>query len=326
MPVDHYLSRLQRLQHILLLLQTKQKVTGEELADYFQLSAETIQGDIADLQLAGFPIGSQAEVGYFLVEGFHLPPIVLNEEEAKSLVIAKTLVEKSADPAIVIHFKCAIEKVKSVIPEDLKKEIKQLASSTGSLPDLSLPLDKTSGAKIQIVQEALAKTKVIQFYYANPFRGIGQMRDVEPIGLIQYADFWHLIGWCRLRQDYRDFRLDKMNSIKILETTFQPEERATLAGYLEHQEENFDTHLGRIWVTKEHLSRVSNERYRKGLIEELPKDDGFELVFAIPDFINFSYFLLSFGPGIKIISPIELKEQYLLRLQDFFRSSENLLT
>lgn len=89
------MNRLTRITTILIQLQSKKIVTAKEIADRFEISLRTVYRDIKMLQDAGVPIGSENGIGYFIVSGYSLPPIMITEEEANALIVSEKLMLKS---------------------------------------------------------------------------------------------------------------------------------------------------------------------------------------------------------------------------------------
>src|SRR5882672_8075758 len=94
------MNRIDRLTAILIHLQTKRVVRAEEIASRFGMSLRTVYRDVKALMEAGVPIGSEAGKGYFIVDGFHLPPVMFSQEEASAILLAGKLVEKMTDESI----------------------------------------------------------------------------------------------------------------------------------------------------------------------------------------------------------------------------------
>src|ERR1051326_614442 len=104
------MNRIDRLTAILIHLQTKRVVKAEEISDRFEISLRTVYRDVKALMEAGVPIGSEAGKGYFIVDGYHLPPVMFNQEEASSMLVAGKLVEKLTDQSIRKAFESALLK------------------------------------------------------------------------------------------------------------------------------------------------------------------------------------------------------------------------
>ena len=109
------MNRLDRLTSILIQLQTKRVVKAEEIARRFEISLRTVYRDVKSLMEAGVPIGSEAGKGYFIVDGFHLPPVMLTQDEASAMLLAGKLVDKMADKSVRLAFDSSLYKIKSVL-------------------------------------------------------------------------------------------------------------------------------------------------------------------------------------------------------------------
>jgi len=94
------MNRIDRLTAILIHLQTKRVVRAEEIAERFEMSLRTVYRDVKALMEAGVPIGSEAGKGYFIVNGYHLPPVMFTQDEANSMLLAAKIVDKVADKSV----------------------------------------------------------------------------------------------------------------------------------------------------------------------------------------------------------------------------------
>jgi len=136
------MNRIDRVSAILIHLQTKKYVTAGEIARRFEICKRTVYRDIRALEEAGIPIGAEAGKGYFIVEGFHLPPVMFTKEEASSMLMAEKMVEKLTDLSVSKHFKSALFKIKSVclieknsFIEDLHPNIEVFYSLKSDFPN-----------------------------------------------------------------------------------------------------------------------------------------------------------------------------------------------
>ena len=109
------MNRIDRLNAIVVHLQSKPRVTLDELEERFELSRRTLFRDVRSLIEAGIPIGGDAGEGYFIVDGYHLPPVVFNKEEAAAILMAGKFIEQNADQATAEVFNEALIKVKAVL-------------------------------------------------------------------------------------------------------------------------------------------------------------------------------------------------------------------
>lgn len=184
------MNRIDRLTAILIQLQSKKIVKAEEIANRFEISLRTVYRDVKALMEAGVPIGSEAGTGYFIVDGYHLPPVMFSQEEASAMMMAGKLVERMTDQSVQIAFDGALMKIKSVLNEAQKDHLESLQDHIEVLkPRMSLPAQ--SGYFLTDLQKAIVGKKLVQLSYTSNQQNELTQRDVEPIGsygiLMQYA-------------------------------------------------------------------------------------------------------------------------------------------
>jgi predicted DNA-binding transcriptional regulator YafY len=109
------MNRIDRVSAILIQLQTKRVVTAGEIARRFGISIRTVYRDIRTLEGAGIPIGSEAWLGYYLVEGYRLPPLMFTTDEVGALITAGKFVDRFADPALKAYYDSALYKIRAVL-------------------------------------------------------------------------------------------------------------------------------------------------------------------------------------------------------------------
>jgi predicted DNA-binding transcriptional regulator YafY len=197
------MNRIDRLLGVLTLLQSKKYVPAEKIADKFHISVRTVYRDIKALVELGFPVSFEAPKGYFVVQGYFLPPVAFSTEEANALLLSESLVKGFADKSIQEHYSSALNKVKAVLRTSQKEKLDVLDDSIRLQMHPNLVLNVEYMA---LLQKVIAARTIIEIAYHNK-KQEDSIRQVEPIGLIFYAFNWHLIGWCHTREDYRDFKL-----------------------------------------------------------------------------------------------------------------------
>src|SRR5688572_13877311 len=122
------MNRIDRLTAILIQLQTKRIVRAEEIANRFEISLRTVYRDVKALMEAGVPIGSEDGKGYFIVDGYHLRPVLLTQDEASSMLLAGKLVDKMADKSVRSAYESAMLKIRAVLNETEKDHLQNLES------------------------------------------------------------------------------------------------------------------------------------------------------------------------------------------------------
>ncbi|MFM7857717.1 MAG: helix-turn-helix transcriptional regulator, partial [Flammeovirgaceae bacterium] len=286
----------------LIQLQTKRVVKAEEIADRFEISLRTVYRDVKALMEAGVPIGSEAGKGYFIVDGFHLPPVMFTQDEASAMLLAGKLVERMTDQSVRRAFEGALMKVKAVLNEVQKDHLESLQAHIEVLkPHTQLPAQ--SGNHLSELQKAIAEKRVVEFQYTNNQQE-QTLREVEPIGLFYYSAAWHLIAWCRWRNGFRDFRSDKITDLKVTEHTFQPRSISTLQEYLNSLQQHNAEMVGVTVLFNSEVARyVHNSRHYFGYVSEEKVDGQVRMKFLTADLEVMARWLLSYGSSVVIESP-----------------------
>jgi len=303
------MNRVDRLVAIALRLQSRRVVRAEDLAAHFEISVRTIYRDLAALGEAGIPIVGEAGVGYSLMKGYHLPPVMFTAEEASALFFGEKLVEQFTDASLRKQMESALLKIRSVLPRDRQDYLDRLERATAVLNRPSHTVPRLASEALIPVQRALAERRVLALDYLGGQRREVTCREVEPLGLVYYADNWHLIAYCRLRQDVRDFRTDRIQKLDLRAERFTGHANFSLKNHLEAQqscEGNFA--MAQIRFQPEAMERVRREHFW-GLVEERPTVDGLVEV-ALLDHSH-EYLLgwvLSFGTKAEVLGPESFRQ------------------
>lgn len=300
------MNRTDRLQAILTHLQSKKIVKAQEIADRFDISLRTVYRDIRALEEAGIPIGAEAGIGYFLDDSYSLPPIMFSTEEASAILIAGKLIPHTSDKKVDHAFQSALYKIKSVMNTDDKEVLEKLESSVKVFTGMAQIPQKDS-IYLQDIQEALVQSKVLKLSYFSHYKQEHSMRETEPVGLLFYAFNWHLIAYCRLRQDYRDFRLDRIRNLEVSNETYQRKLDKSFDEYLAREREQY--HYFEIEIKVEQKSAVwmHESKYWYGFVSEEEDGDYRIMKFLNPDLNGFAKWIMSTTEKVEIQSPPELK-------------------
>ncbi len=222
------MNRIDRLFGILTLLQSKKYITAEKIAERFDMSIRTVYRDIKALGEQGIPVSFEQHKGYYLVQGYFLPPVSFNMEEANALLLVESLVNGFADHSIRSHYSTALTKVKSVLKSNQKEKLETMNQHI----KLQIPQRLNFNFEyLSLIQQAIAEKHIIELDYKNNKEEVSK-REVEPIGLIFYAFSWHLIAWCHYRNEYRDFNLTRIICIKNLGISFRKSTHMPLNDYM----------------------------------------------------------------------------------------------
>ena len=227
------MNRIDRISAILIHLQTKKIVKASELSERFNISLRTVYRDMKALEEAGVPIGSEAGKGYYIVDGYHLPPVMFSNEEAISMLIGEKLINNLADKETKKNYNEAMFKIRSVLQDSEKDFLENLSPNIEILHYKFQKDDVDIQRQLSTIQKAIVEKKMVKIDYLSHYKKeLVEGRFVEPIGLCYYSFTWHLIGYCKLRKDYRDFRLDRIKRITSTDRPYDPLKRKTIKEYL----------------------------------------------------------------------------------------------
>jgi len=308
------MNRIDRLVATVLLLQSRRLIRAKDIAVHFGISIRTVYRDLLALQEAGVPLAAEAGEGYSLVDGYHLPPVMFTHEEASALFIGGEFVQRLTDESLKKHAETALLKIRAVLTPEKQEYLERLQQATAVLPSATPFQNGFRDDALATIQDAIVKRCVLAMeYYATSNEAFSK-RDVEPLGLLFYSDHWHLIAYCRLRQDYRDFRTDRLKSIKVREETFPPRVEFSLKNYL--QEANRLEGAQEVRVKfRTAVAQWVRGKYYYGLIEETVVDDGVILTFLVHTPESLVDWLFSFGTWVEILHPPRLRELLLAQAQ-----------
>lgn len=232
MAYSDNISRLSRLTSILIKLQSKSFVSVYHLAEQFEVSKRTIYRDIISLEQAGIPVIPVEGKGYTLMEGYSIPPVMFTESEANALIFGEKLIAKTKDESLINEFTKAIDKIKSVLRESEKEKADFLSSRTIIGKNWQ---DVRTSNYLSEIQKALTNFEVININYIKEADTRVTSRKVEPFAIYHNpSENWVLIAWCRLRNEFRNFRIDRIQSLTTTAENFAPH-KMTMDEYIEIQ-------------------------------------------------------------------------------------------
>ena len=223
------MRRADRLFQIVQLIRGRRLTTAKWLAQRLEVSERTVYRCVADLQYQGVPIEGEAGVGYHLGEGFDLPPLIFTPQEAQALVVMTRVAQQWLDPALARASESALSRVLSVLPADQR----HAAQHT---PVYSPPWGLTAEQqpRLQRWREATHSAHKLALAYIDA-QGRTSERTAWPLGSFFWGAVWTLVAWCEKRQDFRSFRLDRIQAMTGLPETFRLVDGQRLIDYLRSQ-------------------------------------------------------------------------------------------
>jgi predicted DNA-binding transcriptional regulator YafY len=220
------MRRADRLFQIVQLIRGRRRTTAAFLAQRLEVSERTVYRDVADLQHQGVPIEGEAGVGYRLGAGFELPPLMFSQDEAAALVAAARLAQSWVDPAMARNIENGLGKILSVLPAAAR-----VTAEAIGLYAPALAFDDATRGQLQTLREAVQSRHKLRLAYRD-VEGSASERTVRPLGCFYWGKVWTLSAWCELREDFRGFRIDRIDVATVLDDRFADEPGKTLAALL----------------------------------------------------------------------------------------------
>lgn len=211
--------KIDRLLAITMLLVNRNRVSAAELADHFEVNIRTIYRDIDSLNRAGIPVISYqgANGGYGIIENYKVDKNVLTADEISSIITALKSISTTIDDRKIVD---TLEKIKGLIPGSELEKLKQKSEQV--IIDFDpWGVNKRDKEKFSIIKVAINGSNLIEFFYTNA-KGESENRLVEPSALIFMMNAWYLRGFCRIRNDFRVFKLSRIKNLDISAHTFSP--------------------------------------------------------------------------------------------------------
>lgn len=222
------MNRLDRLTSILIQLQSKRLTTAREIANRFEVTIRTIYRDIRTLRLAGVPIGEEEGKGYFLVEGYRLPPVMFTMEEARALVTTSKILNYHTEDSLKHNYESALLKIKAVLSLNVKDKLDLLDSRIGFHEPWA-----PSSSFLDTIQHSITESEKLKIKYQSKKEDQVTERVIQPYAVYFSGAVWTAIAFCELRQELREFRLDRMKELILQQTHFKPDKTFSMEHYLE---------------------------------------------------------------------------------------------
>jgi predicted DNA-binding transcriptional regulator YafY len=301
------MNRIDRVSAILIQLQSRRVVKAADIAERFGISLRTVYRDVKTLEEAGIPIIGEAGVGYSIMDGYRLPPVMFTREEATAFLTAEKFVEKLTDTSTTNNYKSAMYKIKAILKTAEKNLLEDIDSNIEVLRSHArLAVDNKD--HIQTLLNSIAQKKILTIdYFANHSQEHTK-RNIEPIGIFYKDNYWHLIAFCLLRDAYRDFRVDRINKVQVTEKTFNTK-HPTLKAYIAATAKEQELDMVIMRVDKSIYSHLDYQKYYSGFVSEKTVGNQIEMTFLTASLEGFARWFMMFGDLAEIMMPDSLKER-----------------
>ena len=230
------MRRADRLFQIIQFLRTRRVTTALWLSERLEVSERTIYRDIKDLILSGVNIEGEAGIGYVIRKGFDLPPLMFSEEELKALTLGARIVESWVDQSLATAAQSALSKIETAVPDELKESLNNtllFSPFTRITPEISSTMSE--------IRYAADNRRKVSLRYRRA-DGKSSERVIWPLGLFFWGSVWTIGAWCEMQNNFRIFRLDRINKLNVLDNNYPEEKDKNLQALIENQK-NSDCQL-----------------------------------------------------------------------------------
>ena len=217
------MRRADRLFQIVQFIRGRRLTKAALLAERLQVSMRTVYRDVADLQHQGVPIEGEAGVGYRMRAGFDLPPLMFTTAEAQALVAAIRVARPRLDGGLARAAEDALSKILAVLPPATRVAAERLAVYAPPVGP-----DDGTRARLEALRQATEARQKLRLHYRD-LKEASSQRTVRPLGCFFWGQVWTLAAWCESRQDFRSFRVDRIDAMVVLDERFRDEPGRSLA-------------------------------------------------------------------------------------------------
>ncbi|GAA4318938.1 hypothetical protein GCM10023149_17310 [Mucilaginibacter gynuensis] len=301
------MNRIDRISAILIQLQSRRVVKAADIAERFNISLRTVYRDVKTLEEAGIPLIGEAGVGYSIMDGYRLPPVMFTKEEATAFLTAEKFVEKLTDDSTMAHHRSAMYKIRAILRNSEKDLLEDMDANIAVIRSNSQRYADRQD-HIQTILNAIGQKSVLKLDYFAMHNQQHTTRCVEPVGIYYLDSFWHLIAYCRMRNDYRDFRLDRIKTAIITDEIFE-DQHPTLNEYIAQTAHDRELETVIMIVDQKIHNYLNSQKYYNGFVSEKTIGDRVEMTFLTEHIEGFARWYMMFGDSADIISPDKLKDR-----------------
>lgn len=303
-PPHFFMNKTDRLFAIILELQASGQCRAEDLAQTFEVNKRTIYRDVQALSEMGVPVVAVPGQGYSLMEGYFLPPLRFTTDEAVMLLLGSDFVAQNFDAQYRAAARSASRKLESILPDALREEVQYLQGSIRFARKNDMPEEQED--VIRLLRRAIVERKTIRFdYFSRSGKPQGQLqeRTADPYGIYNLDGIWYLIAHDHARRDRRNFRVQRMERVRLGDKTF-----ARPKGFVMEQDDTlpkrrmviralFDPEIAR-WVREANYFYATEARDTR---------DGLLVTLRVREPEDAVQWLLGWGSKVRILEPESLR-------------------
>jgi predicted DNA-binding transcriptional regulator YafY len=312
------MSKYDRLLYILNLLRTRRNLNALSLANECGVTERSIYRDIIALSEANVPI--YYDNGYKLATDNFLPPLNFDFDEYNSLRLALESSPLAKTGKYAPLLKKVRAKIEANLPQAVKEKRKQVAATT--VIDIDVAVEEAKAEQFYgVIEEAVTGFRCLELSYEALISGESS-RVIEPYFIVFKGRAFYVVAFCRLRKDFRTFRLDRIKDVKLLPDTFVPQQGVNAEDYFKG---SWQVHGGEpIEVTcifrgtAARIVRLS--RHHDG--EKIVVRDSGEIEYrvTVSGSEEIKRWIMGFGPEATVVAPVSLRDDVVLSLSEALKT------
>lgn len=299
-------SSERRLKIMLMLQQPGEKLTVNQFAEKFSVSRRTIFRDFNALQEINVPVTWDKYAGYGMMKGYKIPPLMFTSKELATVMVGLNFVKSQIDNSLAEDAEGVELKIRNVLPVELRDFMNSLSSRTIVDPYQKYGGIKRDGGNWYIISSAISQEKRIEFKYKTAKNDV-KIRKVDPYILVFFEDHWNMIGKSHLRGDNRNFRLERMSEVKILEEKVTKNEKIDVEGLIFRSNESEQKIV--VLLDDTVVNRFKANLPAKIIREKRKNSNKIRLEFYFNNMEFINEWLLQFGSMLSVEEPSELKRK-----------------
>jgi len=232
---------------------------------------------------------------------------MFNMDEATALLTASKLVQSKTDAGIYKHYTAALDKIRAILRHSEKDHIEEIDDHIAVMTHPSFVHEPTTDLHLQSILKAISSSSVIEINYTSLEKNESTKRKVEPVGIYYMGSHWYLIAWCQLRNDYRNFRTDKIKQLAFTSET-NSKTHPPLQSFMNQMAAEKELIKVIIDVEPGIVKYLGEQKYYNGFLKEEKIDDQVRMTFLTGSLMGFSRWFMFYGDHAKIIEPLELND------------------
>lgn len=300
-------SSERRMKLILMLQQSNHRITVDDIAEKFGVSRRTVFRDFNSLSEMNVPVTWDKYNGYGIMRGYKIPPLMFTSKELATIMVGLNFVKSQVDKKLIEDAKGVELKIKEVVPEELLEFMESLEERTVVDPYLNFGAQKMEGGDWYVISNAISENQSIEFDYRTKSDEESSRRKIDPYLLVFYRDHWNVIGHSHKREAVRNFVLDRISDIRILDQNFVPHGKIDVEGLIFRSDER--SHRIIVDVRKDALKRFKANLPAKIIKNKEVKPNFFRIEFFFDNVEFINEWLLQFPKDVILVRPDILIEK-----------------